>query len=130
MQSDLTPEQILANVDGVLAYIEANPDAHDQSVWGVKSHCGTSLCIAGTAVVLDPGTEVRWLGNDDRGWQLHNYVYVDGETHPLEIRARDLLGLSDYRATEMFFASNNWDALDLLHDHRDRLIRTIESENA
>ncbi|QPO16584.1 hypothetical protein SEA_TELAVIV_98 [Mycobacterium phage TelAviv] len=101
----------------VLDWAEKHPDNHDQDTWGYRgdTECGTTMCIAGTACVVDPNTEVRWLG-----LSMHNMVRVRGKrtaTTAIEIRAADLLGLDEEQAAHLFFDANNKEALDLLRWH-------------
>ncbi|AER47527.1 hypothetical protein CL96_gp101 [Mycobacterium phage Firecracker] len=100
----------------VLDWAEKHPDNHDQDTWGYRgdTECGTTMCIAGTACVVDPNTEVRWLG-----LSMHNMVQVRGArtTTAIEIRAADLLGLDEEQAARLFFDANNKEALDLLRWH-------------
>ncbi|AGT20726.1 hypothetical protein PBI_DYLAN_96 [Mycobacterium phage Dylan] len=101
----------------VLDWAEKHPDNHDQDTWGYRgdTECGTTMCIAGTACVVDPNTEVRWLG-----LSMHNTVRVRGKrtaTTAIEIRAADLLGLDEEQAAHLFFDTNNEEALDFLRWH-------------
>ncbi|URM87874.1 hypothetical protein SEA_IDERGOLLASPER_103 [Mycobacterium phage Idergollasper] len=100
----------------VLDWAEKHPDNHDQGTWGYRgdTECGTTMCIAGTACVVDPNTEVRWLI-----LSMHNMVKVRGArtTTAIEIRAADLLGLDEEQAAHLFFDTNNKEALDFLRWH-------------
>ncbi|AVI04128.1 hypothetical protein SEA_JANGDYNASTY_97 [Mycobacterium phage JangDynasty] len=100
----------------VLDWAEKHPGHHDQNSWGSRgdTDCGTTMCIAGTACVVDPNTEVRWFS-----LSMHNMVKVRGArtTTAIEIRAADLLGLDEEQAAHLFFDTNNKEALDFLRWH-------------
>ncbi|AXH69202.1 hypothetical protein SEA_RYADEL_105 [Mycobacterium phage Ryadel] len=107
----------------VLDWAEKHPGHHDQNSWGYRgdTECGTTMCIAGTACVVDPNTEVRWFS-----LSMRNMVKVRGArtTTAIEIRAADLLGLDEEQAEHLFFDTNNKEALDFLRWH----IAALESE--
>lgn len=83
--------------------IEQNPDQFDMGSWGYT--CGTKACIAGWAVICTYGRENVYFSSP--------YVKVKdvdcgagtGISVPVENLARELLGLSEYRANKLFFAA-------------------------
>lgn len=93
----------MANVEkleAVLDYIRTHPDEHDQSTWAGKGPCGTTLCFAGTAVVL-AGYEILWgaLAPDSHLCQRGSDVRSISS-----VAATDL-ELSPRRAIELFLNS-------------------------
>lgn len=86
-----------------LEHIAAHPEEHNQYSWGRYNGCGTTMCYAGTALVL-------------KGYQLvydmqpnGNYV-ADTATHPvtgdlvdIEDEAAKVLGLKSRQAHDLFY---------------------------
>jgi len=93
-------------MDQVMATIEADPDSHNQSVFGRKTDCGTTLCFAGHTVVL-AGGEINW--NEYK--RIDGSVNItacavtmpDGHTESIETAATSLLGLAPTEANALFF---------------------------
>lgn len=101
----------------VLDYILEHPDEHDQTHWGLHPDgCGTTMCIAGTAVTLDPDTGVTWYSSES-GQFMGTTVIVDDDPGPIEVRAAELLGLDETQSHELFFDSTDEEALDFLEVH-------------
>jgi hypothetical protein len=99
-----------------LDYIHEHPEAWDQGEWAARSHCGTTACFAGTAVIL--------AGYD------FDFCYTDVDatdvlTNGLSIRevARIELGLSYPEANQLFYGGNT------LHDIED-LVAQITTNRA
>lgn len=108
----------------VLELLESNPRRHRQSIWVCPAdsmqvvsladvmdepECGTTMCVAGGAVLLsgatlDVGpTEILRVGDD-------------GERKPINMRraAKDLLGLTPLQAEYLFFHTSESTALEFL----------------
>lgn len=89
----------------VLDQIETHPETHDQSRW--VNTCRTMACVAGWASILS-GDEIipNYVDGDYRVWVDRRFVEISD-------RARQLLGLSEDEATDLFFSSEE-DAVRLL----------------
>lgn len=78
----------------VLAQVEATPEAHEQSVWIKRDHCGTTACVAGWATLL--------AGDQPHEALFTNFerVRVAGSERLAYInqRARELLDLEEDEA--------------------------------
>jgi len=99
---------------GVLDYIKAHPNNHDQESWfhhkdafgqytnpTEENICDTTMCVAGTAIFLQHG--VRAL--------------IDPSTTPggdYEEEGGRLLGLNSHEQSLLFLDSTNEQAVDLL----------------
>jgi len=103
-----TPEQ-MAMRKATLAYIEINPNKHEQSYWAdnysteeTTNICGTKMCIAGTASFLDARMNGRERFTPPSG--------VSWTQHGMEI-----LGLDEATAGKLFSGGNsNSDAVAML----------------
>jgi hypothetical protein len=87
-----------------LEHIEAHPEEHDQGTWGLETQCGTTMCFAGQAVVLD-GLSPIWTNliqgpADER--QMISVVMKDGTLHSVYDGAQRILGLSNGEAEALF----------------------------
>jgi hypothetical protein len=96
-----TQERAMAVYD----FISANPDAHNQKNYfdNPEGHCGTTMCIAGTALFLEYGH--KSLGDFD--------VYRNSN-HPdssIDDIAGELLGLNMHEAMSLFFDMDNDSAM-------------------
>ena len=96
-------------LDRTLAYIEAHPDEHDQGTW----RCGTAMCFAGHAAVLDGGV---WAGpeHDELVAMREDPAEVRrlssiGEVVHVEDRARRVLGLTGEEAYALFYRAATLD---------------------
>lgn len=100
----------------VLEHLIAHPEEHEQAHIGQRNRCGTTACIAGTAVLMDSASTVTW-GSDGH----MNIVQVDGEgAEVASKRAQKLLGLDEDDAHHLFFDETSMDndaALALLADY-------------
>lgn len=90
-----------------MEYIEAHPEDWDQMHYAMKSEessCGTAMCFAGTAVYLEGYSFVfhRLSG------RIGEVVAVDctkqGNPMLIDHKARELLGLTETQADEIFGA--------------------------
>jgi hypothetical protein len=90
-------------LDKVTSYIRKHPEEHSQRNFLVKdknSPCGTTACLAGTAVLLEPGYTVRWNDHYDEPAVIdpfQNQVTVSEA-------AREILGLTWDQAHDLFYA--------------------------
>lgn len=115
------PHPQAAFARAVLNELITNPAHHNQTHWGLNvPECGTSLCVAGTAVVMDPNTHVVWTDNGDHGAVMQSLVWVKGGEYDVHIaeRAAFLLGIEDEDFShELFFDSDEAEAIELLERH-------------
>lgn len=82
----------------ILTFIELHPERWDQGSWWDTGACGTTGCLAGWTVVLaDP------LFGPDQAWAF------DPLSCDIDFRARNLLGLSEEQAHELFFFTQVYD---------------------
>lgn len=96
-------EETRARAQAVLDYIHDNPERHEQGDWcstkdSPDNMCGTTMCIAGTALFLHHGS-LQW--------------YFDGMGNFSE-RAGELLGLDWIERDVLFYQMNNEKAVQLL----------------
>lgn len=98
-------EQTRAAAQAVLDYIHTYPEAHDQEVVkgeaATTTPCGTSMCIAGTAIALKNNIKslLDWedyWDEKDLGAQSHSDAAWVKE-------AREILGLDEDEAIDLFF---------------------------
>ena len=94
----------------VLEHLIAHPDEHRQTSYGYRTACGTTACIAGTAVLFDPDTAVYWCSDG----MMSGDVRVGGQDMDVDDRAAQLLGFNDYDANRLFYCMNDELALDQL----------------
>lgn len=100
-----------------LDYVETHPEEWTQRFY----RCGTGMCFAGWAAVLDGGT---WYDAELKGpWiedmvarpddpDLDVFLMRDGaRTVDVECRARRILGLTEDEASELFDGDNTLDDL-------------------
>lgn len=99
---NITPEtQTMAQ--RVLDYIHEHPEAHDQKqFFNDTASCGTTMCIAGTALFLEYGiqSDYEFFDRNFEG----SFTNVAGR----------LLGLTDYEAEDLFYKMNNEIAVQML----------------
>lgn len=89
----------IAEIEAIIAYIEAHPQEWDQSVWARKD-CGTAYCVAGHAVIRAGATIVWGTGTQA------SFCDLNGRQGPIDVIAQELLGLSDFDAEALFAAEN------------------------
>lgn len=90
-----------------LDYIEAHPAEHDQSWWGEKTECGTTMCFAGH-VVTQAGATLRFYGDNQ---STNVCVDADGIERFIETYAQELLGIDFLEAEHLFFACDDLNEL-------------------
>lgn len=99
----------------VLEHLIAHPEEHNQGHFGYRTPCGTTACIAGTAVLFDAATKVGWTDLSRPGnSSLFTIVLVDNGLMDLNCRAAELLGLSEEDANVLFYDFNARSALQRL----------------
>lgn len=94
------------------AYILAHPERFAMEVFGARSACGTTTCIAGTAALLaqDRGLcTVEWcqVNDDDEDDREHMRlsVFSGSERRDIDYWAKDYLGLTN---RNMFYNMDLW----------------------
>jgi hypothetical protein len=97
-------EKYKVRAQAVYNFLNAFPEKHDQDsfVEGVTTNlCGTTMCIAGTAVFLDGG--VKALTET-----------LEGDRPDFDVQARELLGLTRDESRALFYTYDNENALKAL----------------
>lgn len=90
----------------VLAQIEREPQTWRQAMWRTDTPCGTSYCFAGHAVnIAEPQA---WVGAEPLtpGRSMREF-YLLGDKQFAGDRARQLLGIDDKPAGDLFMATNS-----------------------
>ncbi|MBF4194698.1 hypothetical protein MHAEM_21771 [Mycolicibacterium phlei] len=112
------------------------PDKHKQEVWmvvgdglqeGDTISCPTAACVAGWACALtgDVGVVGRLLRNPNNELWVDYVITPEGETVTVFARGRQLLGLTEREAEDLFDEHNTrQEVLDKLDD----LIRRAKGE--
>ena len=93
-----------------LAYIEAHPEEWDQANW----YCGTSACFAGRACLLNGHQLLPWSHNvQDYTSKFKTFKFYGTplERNHIASVARDILGLTESQALDLFMGGNTLDAL-------------------
>lgn len=86
-----------------LDYIAAHPDEHDQGDWGEKTDCGTTRCMAGTAIHVTLGCKMLFSESDD-GWGVaYSAQDAQGRHRYISELAQELLGVDDEQAEDLFY---------------------------
>lgn len=80
-----------------------------------EGSCGTSGCFAGWTVMLFVPEFKLDIHSRDMN-MIHN-VIIDGESHPIEELARELLGLNGFEADTLFDYANEIDDLEAIINH-------------
>jgi hypothetical protein len=86
-----------------LDHIKAHPQEWDQQTW----HCGTAMCFAGHAAMLDGGAE--WLHPSD---MCEHVADAEGRVTSVATYARRALGLDECQAATLFAPDNDLDDLE------------------
>lgn len=107
----------------VLEHLIAHPEEHRQAHYGDRTACGTTACIAGTAIMMDPNCTIQWAINGLMAPPLIHGFEVDMDMH-----AAKLLGLTPNDATQLFYEWNNQRALKKLQAHIDEAERVQNHE--
>lgn len=103
----------LDKLDVAIAWIEANPQLHDQADPFAKRECGTTMCLAGVLCFLD-GWEPDW----DVGFngELSYGVRKDGADRNATECAREILGADAQQKNDLFFVADNLAEIQALRD--------------
>lgn len=144
-----TLEQQAALGRRVLDYIAAHPEQHDQTSFGEKTACGTTMCIAGTACFLDEDTKIDWIDNQFLTG-VKNITLVSVDDVKIDAHAAELLGLrggglignlrregaagSQLSADTLFYMHGNEHSVEALTEHVELLeaavAAKVKAENA
>lgn len=92
----------------VLEHLVAHPEEHDQNFYGQRLPCGTTACIAGTVLLMDPDADVRW--EQDMRDMISASVNGGDHQEPDEAAA-ELLGLSRTDSDHLFFTMDKTKAI-------------------
>lgn len=91
-----------------LAFIKANPETWDQGDWV----CGTTMCFAGHACVLNGDKLITDPDDDWQGCVQGVTDPHDGDPMHASERARLILGLDHVDSKRLFHAGNSLERLD------------------
>lgn len=99
-------------------YLVAHPEEHSQRHYGKETACGTTMCIAGNAIIAFRPELVQWdhLGNGIR--VLKGWFDTEGDIDEI---AGELLGLDREEQFDLFYDMDNKRALE-------KLGRVVEGE--
>lgn len=102
----------------ILAQIKADPESHDQELWGWATACGTTMCIAGWATYLAGKSHflVDEFARAHYGVEEAHLspIRSDNEYKFIEDIAGTLLELSAEDALDLFYTEDNKVALAAL----------------
>lgn len=87
------------HVQEVLDFIEAHPEQHNQGNWVIEHSCGTTMCVAGTSIMLTQGMEA-----------LVNSCFEGSYSGT----ARKNMGLTLSQSNKLFYTMNEGYAKDML----------------
>jgi hypothetical protein len=97
-------------------HILAHPEEHDQHTWGLATACGTTMCFAGQAVVLN-GDEPIWevfppdtimnSSRSDEQQMVSVRLKKDGSRYAVSDAAAIVLGLDADEAERLFMDCTN-----------------------
>lgn len=98
----------------VLEHCIAHPEEHDQKHFSRQTVCGTTACIAGTAIMMD--AESSYTSVTGEGGAIFMGLVNTPEEHEIhpETRGRELLGLTAFDAESVFYTFDNSEALNRL----------------
>lgn len=95
----------------VLTYVKEHPEEHDQSVWAWRNpdnSCNTTMCFAGTTVVMEYGFDSLNWGDAQVRSQANTATITENgtkQTLPISELAADALDLADWQAQQLFYES-------------------------
>jgi hypothetical protein len=119
----------LVRLDAALAWIEANPERHQQQSWARRREgCGTAFCLAGVVAHLAGAQPVFDPTLADLLDEVTARIdTADGHRRLIEDYAAELLGIGRDEADWLFRAYNDrWN----LHEIRDELAESLAAESA
>lgn len=103
-------EETKMRAQAIYDHLVAHPELHDQAFYGKQTECGTTLCIAGYALVAFEPESVEWTG-----FGAKQFMKTIIEERSIDSVAGDLLGLESYAEREyLFHEMNNGVALEKL----------------
>jgi hypothetical protein len=115
----------LEKLDEAIAHAEAHPEGHSQAFYFARGFdCGSTACLAGIAALLAGWRPVWtdadvWEPEDDSpGGRSTSTVERDGEQQDVYVVAKDILGLTDRQAGNLFVFSGS---LDCAKRYRDEI---------
>lgn len=114
----------IARLTELRSVVEADPDSLRMLEWGRRTACGTTMCLAGHAMVSLAGYRPVWHetyeyvgGKQRRMWWFDEVVSPDGAaTVRVEDAARTYLGLTGYDARVLFHTTTNGEAMERLEN--------------
>lgn len=92
-------------------YLVAHPEEHSQQNYGKKTACGTTMCIAGNAIITFRPDLVEWEMLDSGVKVLKGWFDAEGDIDNI---AGELLGLGLEEQHELFYEMDNERALEQL----------------
>lgn len=81
---------------------------HDQANMGLKTDCGTTMCVAGWTTVV-AGVEQVWRYVDGSGDQALCHVLVDGKLRSVDSFATEWLELSEAQEWKLFYKAQTYE---------------------
>lgn len=120
-------------LDAAIAWIEKNPEQHDQSIW----FCTTGMCVAGVICHLDPNTRIPPVrANYNAGFlvlvtdDLNKEYLVEVSERAAQILDVDEEYLNDglhagLRYIPGLFAGGN--TINDIHEIRDQLVEELNT---
>jgi hypothetical protein len=98
------PKPNLPLLRAVLAQIDATPERWDQSMWALRTECGTAFCVAGWAVhISHPDAGLKF---DHYGEAFTCTLPGFGDVYILD-EARRLLAITGTEANYLFSSFNS-----------------------
>jgi len=111
----------IVKLEDTMAFIEANPEKHNQKYWAQQTPCSTSYCYAGLAIAQEyPKAKFLFYDNWDTSDPelLASTVEINGEMYDVETLASKILEL-DKKDSDILFDSDN--SVSLLREMVDAL---------
>lgn len=92
----------------VADYVEAHPDEFDMTCFIGRLGCGTTACVAGTAVLLAlPQARPLWLLGS-AVFDEATFVEIGGREVSVHDIAQSVLGLSNFQANDLFMPDGDF----------------------
>ena len=116
----------------VMTHVTAHRDQLNMNVWGVREACGTTACIAGWQVILDPDYQPAWRPIGGRP-DLQDLTWArdrDGGTHDVDVAAARGLGLTAEQAEELFYADTLDEVWEVVERITEGAVRRADVEPA
>lgn len=106
-------EETRARAKVIYDYLVANPQEHNQRSYGRKTSCGTTMCIAGKAIIEFRPDLVKWEDLGGGIFSLESWLQ-DANGRDIDVVAGELLGLNSEEACGVFMNMNEGRALAAL----------------